>query len=58
MSDPSPTCSSRPGRSSPRRPDGSAPFAIEISPLFAADPEALARRVPPGTVVDAPFALS
>jgi len=41
-----------------RRPDGSAAAPIEIGPLLAADPEALARQVPPGTVVDAPFVLS
>jgi UDP-N-acetylglucosamine/UDP-N-acetylgalactosamine diphosphorylase len=41
-----------------RRPDGSAAVSIEISPLVAADPEGLARRVPPGTIVDGPFLLS
>jgi UDP-N-acetylglucosamine/UDP-N-acetylgalactosamine diphosphorylase len=41
-----------------RLPDGSAAVPIELSPLVAADPAELDRRVPPGTVVDAPFALS
>ncbi len=41
-----------------RRPDGSAAVPIELGPLVAADPGELARRVPPGTVVDAPFTLS
>jgi UDP-N-acetylglucosamine/UDP-N-acetylgalactosamine diphosphorylase len=41
-----------------RRGDGSAAVPIELSPLVAADPAELARRVPPGTVVDAPLALS
>jgi UDP-N-acetylglucosamine/UDP-N-acetylgalactosamine diphosphorylase len=41
-----------------RRPDGSAAVPIELGPLVAADPAELARRVPAGTVVDAPFTLS
>jgi UDP-N-acetylglucosamine/UDP-N-acetylgalactosamine diphosphorylase len=41
-----------------RRPDGSAAVPIEIGPLVAADAEALARRVAPGTIVDRPFVLS
>jgi UDP-N-acetylglucosamine/UDP-N-acetylgalactosamine diphosphorylase len=41
-----------------RRPDGSAAEPIELGPLVAADPVDLARRVPPGTVVDGPFTLS
>jgi UDP-N-acetylglucosamine/UDP-N-acetylgalactosamine diphosphorylase len=41
-----------------RRPDGSAAVPIELSPLVAVDPAALARHVPAGTVVDAPFTLS
>jgi UDP-N-acetylglucosamine/UDP-N-acetylgalactosamine diphosphorylase len=48
----------RAGAIVPRHSDGSAAVPIEISPLVAADPEALARRVPPGTVVEGPFALS
>jgi UDP-N-acetylglucosamine/UDP-N-acetylgalactosamine diphosphorylase len=41
-----------------RRPDGSAAVPIEVSPLVAADPAEVARRVPAGTVVDGPFTLS
>jgi len=41
-----------------RRPDGSAAVPIELSPLVAADPVELARRVPAGTAVNAPFTLS
>ncbi len=41
-----------------RRPDGSAAEPIELGPLVAADPAELARRVPPGTVVDGPFTVS
>jgi UDP-N-acetylglucosamine/UDP-N-acetylgalactosamine diphosphorylase len=41
-----------------RAPDGSAAVPIELSPLVAGDPAELARRVRPGTVVDAPFTLS
>jgi UDP-N-acetylglucosamine/UDP-N-acetylgalactosamine diphosphorylase len=40
-----------------RRPDGSAAVPIELSPLLAADPAELARRVPAGTTVDGPFTL-
>jgi UDP-N-acetylglucosamine/UDP-N-acetylgalactosamine diphosphorylase len=48
----------RAGAIVPRHSDGSAAVPIEISPLVAADPGALARRLPPGTVVEGPFALS
>jgi UDP-N-acetylglucosamine pyrophosphorylase len=48
----------RAGASVSRRPDGSAAVPIELGPLVAADPAELARRVPAGTVVDAPFTLS
>jgi UDP-N-acetylglucosamine/UDP-N-acetylgalactosamine diphosphorylase len=41
-----------------RTPDGAAAVPIELSPLVAADPAELARRVPPGTLVDSPFTLS
>jgi UDP-N-acetylglucosamine/UDP-N-acetylgalactosamine diphosphorylase len=41
-----------------RTADGSAAVPIELSPIVAADPAELARRVPPGTVVDGPLALS
>jgi len=40
-----------------RRTDGSAAVPIEVSPLVAADPGALAERVPPGTIIDRPFTL-
>jgi len=40
-----------------RGPDGSAAVPIELSPLAAVDPDALAERVS-GTVVEAPFVLS
>jgi len=48
----------RAGATVSRRPDGSAAVPIELGPLVAADPAELARRVPAGTVVDAPFTLS
>jgi UDP-N-acetylglucosamine/UDP-N-acetylgalactosamine diphosphorylase len=41
-----------------RRSDGSAAVPIELSPLVAADPAALAERVPAGTIVDRPFVVS
>ena len=41
-----------------RTTDGAAAVPIELSPLVAADPAELARRVPPGTVVDGPLTLS
>lgn len=41
----------------PRRPDGSVPFAIEISPLFALDAHDLKGKVEPGTVVERPIYL-
>jgi UDP-N-acetylglucosamine/UDP-N-acetylgalactosamine diphosphorylase len=41
-----------------RTPEGAAAVPIELSPLVAADAAELARRVPPGTVVDGPFTLS
>ncbi len=34
--------------------DGSVPFGIEISPLFALDSTELKGKIPPGTVVDGP----
>jgi UDP-N-acetylglucosamine/UDP-N-acetylgalactosamine diphosphorylase len=42
----------------PRRPDGSVPFAIEISPLFALDAAELKAKLPKGLVVDGPFYFS
>ena len=40
-----------------RSPDGSAPFGIEISPLFALDAAELKGKVPAGMVVDGPTYL-
>jgi len=41
----------------PRRPDGSVPFGIEISPLFALDATELKSKVEPGLVVERPIYL-
>jgi UDP-N-acetylglucosamine/UDP-N-acetylgalactosamine diphosphorylase len=41
----------------PRRPDGSVPFGIEISPLFALDATELKSKIEPGTVVERPLYL-
>ena len=41
----------------PRRPDGSVPFAIEISPLFALDATELKSRIEPGLVIERPIYL-
>jgi UDP-N-acetylglucosamine/UDP-N-acetylgalactosamine diphosphorylase len=40
-----------------RRPDGSVPFGIEISPLFALDAAELKSKLTPGLVVDGPLLL-
>lgn len=40
-----------------RRPDGSVPFGIEISPLYALDPAELKAKLPPGSVVEGPLYL-
>ena len=40
-----------------RRPDGSVPFGIEISPLFALDPAELKSKIEPGLVVERPIYL-
>jgi UDP-N-acetylglucosamine/UDP-N-acetylgalactosamine diphosphorylase len=40
-----------------RRPDGSVPFGIEISPLFALDPGELKGKIQAGMLVDAPVYL-
>ncbi len=40
-----------------RRPDGSVPFGIEISPLYALDASELKGKLAPGLVVDGPLAL-
>jgi UDP-N-acetylglucosamine/UDP-N-acetylgalactosamine diphosphorylase len=41
----------------PRRPDGSVPFGIEISPLFALDAAELKSKIEPGLVVERPIYL-
>jgi UDP-N-acetylglucosamine/UDP-N-acetylgalactosamine diphosphorylase len=41
----------------PRRPDGSVPFGIEISPLFALDATELKSKVEPGLVIEKPLYL-
>ncbi len=41
----------------PRRPDGSVPFGIEISPLFALDAAELKSKIAPGLVVEGPLYL-
>lgn len=45
------------GASVPRRGDGSVPFGIEISPLFALDAAELKSKIEPGLVVDRPIYL-
>lgn len=47
----------RAGVTVPRRSDGSVPFALEISPLFALDASELKGKLTPGTVVDGPLYL-
>ncbi len=44
-------------REIPRRADGSIPFAIEISPLFALDAQELKSKIEPGLVVERPLYL-
>jgi len=41
----------------PRRPDGSVPFGIEISPLFALDATELKSKIEPGMVIERPLYL-
>jgi UDP-N-acetylglucosamine/UDP-N-acetylgalactosamine diphosphorylase len=45
------------GATVPRRPDGSIPFGIEISPLFALDAQELKSRLEPGLIVERPTYL-
>jgi UDP-N-acetylglucosamine/UDP-N-acetylgalactosamine diphosphorylase len=45
------------GAQVPRRPDGSVPFGVEISPLFALDASELKTKLPPGLVVEGPIYL-
>ena len=40
-----------------RRPDGTVPFGIEISPLYALDAAELRSKLPPGLVVEGPLYL-
>ena len=47
----------RAGATVPRRSDGSVPFGIEISPLFALDAAELKSKLEPGLVVEAPLYL-
>jgi UDP-N-acetylglucosamine/UDP-N-acetylgalactosamine diphosphorylase len=41
----------------PRRPDGSVPFGIEISPLFALDANELKSKIEPGMIIERPIFL-
>ena len=45
----------RAGAKVPRRPDGSVPFGLEISPLFALDASELKAKIEPGLNVDGPL---
>lgn len=45
------------GAQIPRRQDGSVPFGLEISPLFALDAAELKAKLPPGLVVEGPLYL-
>jgi UDP-N-acetylglucosamine/UDP-N-acetylgalactosamine diphosphorylase len=45
------------GATVPRRPDGTVPFGIEISPLFALDAAELKSKLEPGMVVEGPIYL-
>ena len=45
------------GASVPRRPDGSVPFGIEISPLYALDASELKSKLTPGMVIEGPLYL-
>jgi UDP-N-acetylglucosamine/UDP-N-acetylgalactosamine diphosphorylase len=45
------------GAQVPRRPDGSVPFGIEISPLYALEAADLKRKIPQGLVVEGPLYL-
>jgi UDP-N-acetylglucosamine/UDP-N-acetylgalactosamine diphosphorylase len=48
----------RAGVEVPRRHDGSVPFGLEISPLFALDAAELKSRIEPGLVVEGPLYLA
>jgi UDP-N-acetylglucosamine/UDP-N-acetylgalactosamine diphosphorylase len=45
------------GASVPRRADGTVPFGIEVSPLFALDAAELKSKIEPGLVIDRPIYL-
>ena len=47
----------RAGATVPRRSNGTVPFGIEISPLFALDDEELRSKLEPGLMVEGPFYL-
>jgi len=47
----------RAGAKVPRRADGSVPFGLEVSPLFALDAAELKGKVEPGLVVEGPLYL-
>lgn len=46
------------GATVPRTADGSIPFGVEISPLFALDAAELKTRIEPGMIVDGPLYLA
>jgi UDP-N-acetylglucosamine/UDP-N-acetylgalactosamine diphosphorylase len=45
------------GATVPRRADGTVPFGIEVSPLFALDAAELKSKIEPGLVIDRPIYL-
>ncbi len=47
----------RAGVQVPRRADGTVPFGVEISPLFALDPDELRSKIKPGVEINAPVYL-
>jgi UDP-N-acetylglucosamine/UDP-N-acetylgalactosamine diphosphorylase len=47
----------RAGARVPRRPDGSVPFGLEVSPLYALDAAELKSKLEPGLVVEGPLYL-
>ena len=46
------------GASVPRRSDGSVPFGLEVSPLFALDAAELKAKIEPGLKVEGPFYIA
>jgi UDP-N-acetylglucosamine/UDP-N-acetylgalactosamine diphosphorylase len=57
MSDEFATWLEQAGATVPRRADGSVPFGIEISPLFALDAAELKTKIEPGMVIERPIYL-